>query len=79
MGTRFEVWLRRLLGVADTVCCISQAVAAELEEWMDGAAIAFQYRRPEVSWFHLGADLERSAPSVRLAGGLWERSLPRWR
>jgi glycosyltransferase involved in cell wall biosynthesis len=50
--------------VADTVCCISQAVAAELEEWMDGAAIAFQYRRPEVSWFHLGADLERSAPSV---------------
>jgi glycosyltransferase involved in cell wall biosynthesis len=61
---RFEVWLRRLLGVADTVCCISQAVAAELEAWMGEAAIPFQYRRPEVRWFHLGADLERSAPSV---------------
>lgn len=64
MGTRFEEWLRCLLGVADTVCCISQSVAAELEAWMSEVVIAFQYRRPEVRWFHLGADLERSAPSA---------------
>ena len=64
MSARFEVWLRRLLGVADTVCCISQAVAEELEAGMNGAALSFQYRRPAVHWFHLGADLERSAPST---------------
>ena len=64
MSARFEVWLRRLLGVADTVCCISQSVARELEAWMNGAALSFQYRRPAVRWFHLGADLERSAPST---------------
>jgi glycosyltransferase involved in cell wall biosynthesis len=64
MSARFEVWLRRLLGVADTVCCISQSVAEELETWMNGAALSFQYRRPAVHWFHLGADLERSAPST---------------
>ncbi|MDA8731742.1 glycosyltransferase family 4 protein [Luminiphilus sp.] len=64
MSARFEVWLRRLLGVADTVCCISQSVANEVEAWMNGAALSFQYRRPAVHWFHLGADLERSAPST---------------
>ncbi|MDA9988802.1 glycosyltransferase family 4 protein [Luminiphilus sp.] len=64
MSTRFEGWLRRLLSVADTVCCISQAVADELEAWMSEAELSFQYRRPEVRWFHLGADLERSAPTA---------------
>ena len=64
MSTQFEAWLKRLLGVADTVCCISQAVADELEAWMSEAALTFQYRRPEVHWFHLGADLERSVPTA---------------
>ena len=31
---------------------------------MNGAALSFQYRRPAVHWFHLGADLEHSAPST---------------
>ncbi|MDA9625480.1 glycosyltransferase family 4 protein [Luminiphilus sp.] len=64
MSARFEEWLRRLLSVADTVCCISRSVADELEAWMNGAALSFQYRRPAVRWFHLGADLEHSAPST---------------
>ena len=31
---------------------------------MNGVALSFQYRRPAVRWFHLGADLEHSAPST---------------
>jgi len=71
MGPRFEEWLRRLVGVADTVCCISHAVATELEGWLDQAAPPVQYRRPAVCWFHLGADVESSAPS-----GGWPENYP---
>ncbi len=70
MSARFEVWLRRLLGVADTVCCISQSVATELEAWMNGAALSFQYRRPAVHWFHLGADSGAQCALDRVARGV---------
>jgi glycosyltransferase involved in cell wall biosynthesis len=63
MGVRYERWLRSLSNVADTVCCISQSVANELGEWMNKSTLVFQYQRPVVRWFHLGADLEQSAPS----------------
>lgn len=64
MSVSYERWLRSLSSVADTVCCISQSVANELDDWMNKSTLVFQYQRPAVCWFHLGADLEQSAPST---------------
>ncbi|MDA0651309.1 MAG: glycosyltransferase family 1 protein, partial [Proteobacteria bacterium] len=69
MGARYERWLRSLVAVADTILCISEAVARELEEWSRDAGVAPQLAQPQVKWFHLGADIERSAPSRGLPGG----------
>jgi glycosyltransferase involved in cell wall biosynthesis len=51
--------------VAEGAVCISRAVANELAEWID-------CNRPDrfhpfrVGWFHLGADIESSAPTTGL-------------
>jgi len=63
MGTRFEIWIRTLAAMADTVCCISAAVADEFGVWFDEARIRVQHATPKVRHFHLGADLESSAPT----------------
>jgi glycosyltransferase involved in cell wall biosynthesis len=64
MAPRFERWLRSLASVADTVCCISAAVADEVTEWLEHARVSPQYSPPSIRHFHLGGDLENSAPSL---------------
>ncbi len=59
----FERWLRSLTGVADGAICISQTVAKDLQHWMNH----FGPEREKgllINWFHLGADLVNSLPSM---------------
>ncbi len=64
MRLRFEVWLRCLTEMADTVCCISNAVAGEFRLWLDQARVQVQHAHPKIRHFHLGADLANSAPTL---------------
>jgi Glycosyltransferase len=58
-------WLSSVSRVGDGAICISQAVADELEDWM-------QTNQPErmrpfkIGWFHLGADIQSSCPTKGL-------------
>ncbi|MEN4695425.1 glycosyltransferase [Pantoea agglomerans] len=59
----------RWLSVAansESLICISKAVADEVEEWL---RTDFQGKaKPEVKWFHLGADITNSKPSAGITG-----------
>jgi glycosyltransferase involved in cell wall biosynthesis len=58
----FIEWLKAV-SYADGAVCISRAVALELQEWMQ-ANIPERKRSFKVGWFHLGADIENSIPSL---------------
>lgn len=59
---QYQRWLAaiaRYQGIA----CISRAVVAEVHDWL--TAHGPQRERPlQLSWFHLGADVERSVPTL---------------
>lgn len=55
-------WLRCICRVSDGVLCISKAVADGLKEWLE--SFGPERSRPlRIEWFHIGADLESSAPT----------------
>ena len=64
MTAAFEVWLQSLAQEADGLVCISAAVADDVKAWL--AKHAKAYVLPAVLHFHLGADIESSAPSMGL-------------
>ena len=56
-----HAWLK-VVAESDGVICISKAVADELSNWLKTNGPTRQ--RPfRIDWFHLGADIEASAPS----------------
>jgi glycosyltransferase involved in cell wall biosynthesis/ADP-heptose:LPS heptosyltransferase len=54
-------WLE-VVAECDGAICISQAVAAELDAWLELGRVKRE-RRFDISWFHLGADIENSCPT----------------
>jgi len=61
----FGTFLRTVHRVADGVLCISRAVADELAGWIAAEGLT----RPlplQLGWFHLGGDIDASAPSTGL-------------
>jgi glycosyltransferase involved in cell wall biosynthesis len=59
----FGDFLRTVHAVADGVICISRAVADELATWYEEQGL--RRRLPlQLGWFHLGADIDASAPST---------------
>jgi glycosyltransferase involved in cell wall biosynthesis len=61
----FSDFLRTVADVSDGVTCISRAVADELCGWIEQKKLA----RPaplKIGYFHLGADIDASAPSTGL-------------
>ncbi|MCC7279339.1 MAG: glycosyltransferase [Chromatiaceae bacterium] len=59
-------WLQTVANF-DGAICISKAVADDLVAWQEEAGFDWKGRRPfRVSWFHLGADVANSAPSLGL-------------
>lgn len=59
-----KAWLEALCGF-DGAVCISRAVANELAGWMQNNGPK-RLRPFEIGWFHLGADVENSMPSLGL-------------
>lgn len=60
----FARWLE-VVAESDGAVCISQSVARELGDWVDKNAPVRQ--RPfKIGWFHLGADIDNSAPTKGL-------------
>jgi glycosyltransferase involved in cell wall biosynthesis len=57
-------WLN-IVTVSDGAICISKAVADELKTWMQENTDE-RLRPFKVGWFHLGADVKNSAPSLGL-------------
>lgn len=62
--TMHERWLQSV-SQFDGVTCISHSVADEMLEWMKSFGPK-RYRPLEVTWFHLGADVENSVPTEGL-------------
>jgi glycosyltransferase involved in cell wall biosynthesis len=65
----FKAWLPMLARVADGLVCISRAVADEVADYLEAleAQQASPQRRPlQIGWFHLGADIDASAPTAGL-------------
>ena len=59
-----SAWLE-VVAQADGALCISQAVADDLTAWLHEHAPA-RVTRLKVDWFHLGCDVENSAPTQGL-------------
>jgi glycosyltransferase involved in cell wall biosynthesis len=58
-------WLNAASCVADGVICISRTVADEMRSWVDVSGP--QRLRPiKIGWFHLGADINASIPTLGL-------------
>ena len=60
-------WLQ-VVSQYDGVVCISRAVADEMIQWLKGSSPR-RSRSLAVSWFHLGADIDNSAPTKGLSKG----------
>lgn len=61
VGDLHQDWLTAI-AKNDGLLCISSAVASELHHWLD-SHLPDGASRPEVGWFHLGADVESSIPT----------------
>ncbi|SFA85209.1 Glycosyltransferase involved in cell wall bisynthesis [Azotobacter beijerinckii] len=57
-------WLE-VIAEADGAICISKAVADELMAWLQAHEVVRE-RKFGLNWFHLGADIDRSAPTAGL-------------
>lgn len=55
---RFARWIETVLDLADSVQCISQAVASDLRRWLEDRDGCLGRTPPTIGWFHLGAQLE---------------------
>jgi glycosyltransferase involved in cell wall biosynthesis len=58
-------WLSILSKYADGVVCISRSVGDEFARWL-GARGSPRLRPLRIGWFHLGSDVESSAPTLGL-------------
>jgi glycosyltransferase involved in cell wall biosynthesis len=58
-----KAWLEAVSQVATGLVCISESVASELRHWLQQYPPAHR-KAPSVASFHLGADVESSAPSL---------------
>ena len=67
---KYANWLR-VVSQQNGAVCISQAVAAELKDWViQHQPLAVQTLH--IDWFHLGADIENSLPSSGIPEGAAE-------
>jgi len=64
-----EKWLRSLARRATNMVCISEAVATDTLHWLETQG-GVELHDKKVTWFHLGADLENSAPTKGFPGEL---------
>ncbi|UNC14550.1 glycosyltransferase [Acidiphilium multivorum] len=65
-GEGHEQWLTAI-SQFDGIVCISEAVAEEMKTWAKSALTLDKL--PRIEWIHLGADIERSAPTTGFPDG----------
>ncbi|PMS36910.1 glycosyltransferase involved in cell wall biosynthesis [Trinickia symbiotica] len=65
MTQAFTHWIDGLASYADSLICISEAVAHDVERWFEEKRPGLG-RTPRISHFHLGADIGNSQPTVGL-------------
>lgn len=58
----FENWLP-VVADSDGAICISKSVAEDLELWLKDNGL-LREKRFEIKWFHIGADIDASVPSL---------------
>lgn len=58
----FHAWIDTIAHVSDGLLCISRAVANEVHDWLIAHPVPRQ-RPLKIGYFHLGADIDASAPS----------------
>jgi glycosyltransferase involved in cell wall biosynthesis len=58
-------WLSSICCLSDGIICISQTVADEVAEWLKKNDQK-RLRPLEICWFHIGADIENSMPTLGL-------------
>lgn len=63
MNLAFKQWISSLATYADNLICISQSVANDVKFWL-GKNFPEQSKGVKLSYFHLGADISSSAPSL---------------
>lgn len=57
-------WLHTI-ATCDGAVCISKSVAHDLAHWLQEGGMQYEKRRAfKIGWFHLGADISNSAPSL---------------
>lgn len=61
LSSAFNLWLKTIVEF-DGALCISQATAADLNEWVNKEA-PNRKERFQIDWFHIGADIHNSLPS----------------
>ncbi len=61
----FADFLRTVHRVSDGILCISRAVADEFAAWVEAKGLS-RSKPLQLGWFHLGADINASAPSTGL-------------
>lgn len=62
MRSTFERWLSKIAAISEGIVCISRTVADDVQDWLSTQGWTAN-RRPRVSHFHLGADIESSSPA----------------
>ena len=62
----FAAWLDTIADLSDGLLCISRAVADELRGWLAARPPTPRAAPPRIGHFHLGADIDASAPSSGL-------------
>ena len=60
----FSAWLRTVTRVADSLVCISRAVAAELAHWVENEKKISRATPVRIGHFHLGADIAPPGPAL---------------
>ena len=65
-GEGHEQWLAAI-SKFDGLVCISEAVAEEMKMWSESALKLDEL--PRIEWIHLGADIQRSAPTMGFPDG----------
>lgn len=65
----YRNWLTAITELSDGIACISQSVAAELQQWIaqQHAGQVALPAGPKLGYFHLGADIDNSLPSAGIA------------
>jgi glycosyltransferase involved in cell wall biosynthesis len=61
--SRFKQWINVLLDVSDTIHCISEDVAIDVENYLEMYSLTI---KPKVKFFHLGADIANATASKGL-------------